>query len=452
MSRDPGICGTCHEEKVRAKYRQPRVDWEEVTASTSGSLGGKFGLIKNFARPYEHDDESHCANINCTDGRANITSEAHRINIDFEHTIQTGDWTKIDKEDLERLEQLSEHATEVVDVADIEWLDNEKTKSWGKIQDEIDDFETNTGKAIERTAEVASAPDASIHGNEKIPECRSTLNNLDGVRHNIHVQNVVFDTVHRIAEEQNEQAVGVEEETAIHENEADEQQERDATDQTPDEESTEALKGRTTELEAEKEALNEQLADQNETIEDLEKENENLEAETEDLTGKLTDRDETIEDLKAEISGLLDDKRELVDEKHKLSKENLEQQQELQQLKANNQQQETERENEPSPTDPSTEAERDTDANTDSPESTNGSGTTRTNRRKHSFRTIIASNEDSEPPEDTKISGLRRTDDQEHAADNGAESTEQETERDEHAVDPDDRTDEDNDNVPGFGR
>jgi predicted nuclease with TOPRIM domain len=444
MSRDPGVCGTCHEEKVRAKHRQPRIDWENTTASTSGSLGVKLKLIKNAVYPYEYDDKSHCANINCSDGRENISDKMYDINRGLGHAAQTGDWTDVDKEDLERLEQLSEHATEVVNVADINWLNTDKTSKWQKIHNEIDDFETNTGKAIERTAEVASTPDASIHGNEKIPECRSTLNNLDGVRHSIHVQEVVVDTVNRIAEQQNEQAVVVEEETAIHGNEADEQQERDEIDQNPDEESTEALKERTTELEAEKETLNEQLADQNETIENLEKENE-------DLNGKLTDRDERIKDLEAEISELIDDKRELVDKKYNLSKESIELQQELQQLKANNQQQETERGSEPSPSDPSTEAERVSDANTDPPETTNGSGTTRTNRRKHSFRTIAASNGADEPPEDTKISGLRRTDDQEHAADNGAESTEQETERDEHAVDPDDR-DEDNDNVPGFGR
>jgi prefoldin subunit 5 len=442
MSRDPGICGTCYEEKVRAKHRQPRIDWENTTASTSGSLGVKLKSIKNAVYPYEHDDKSHCANINCSDGRTNISDGMYDVNKGLGHAAQTGDWTDVDKEDLERLEQLCEHATEVTNVADINWLYNDETSKWQEIHDEIDDFETNTGKAIERTAEFASAPGDKVHGNEKIPECRSTLNNLDGVRHSIHVQEVVVDNVNRIAEQQNEQAVGVEEETAIHENEADEQQERNETDQNLDEESTEALTARTEELEEENEELNERLADRDETIEDLQ-------AETEELNEKLADRDETIEDFKTESKELLDDKKELVDENHTLTKENLKLQQELQQLKAKNQQLETERASEPNPSDPSTEASPDGDP----PETTTGSGTPRPNRRKHSFRTIVASNGTDEPPEDTKISGLRRTDDQEHAADNGAEATDQETERDEHAVDPDDRTDEENDDVPpGFGR
>jgi beta-lactamase superfamily II metal-dependent hydrolase/phage terminase large subunit-like protein len=254
------------------------------------------------------------------------------------------------------------------------------------------------------------------------------------------------------------------EEAASYETEANEQPERDDESQDLDGDNTETLRERIEKLEA-------------------------LESKNEALNATLRDRDERIENLEAENKGLIDDKkdlvddtRELVDENRELTNEIMELQQELQQLKANNQQLETERESDPSPSDPSADAsprseqagtnantasvsttdttpteatqaaDRDTDANTDPPETTNGSGTTRTNRRKHSFRNIIVSNEDSEPPEDTKVSGLTRTDDQEHAINNGRESTEQETERDEPAVDPDDRTDEDNDNVPGFGR
>jgi hypothetical protein len=227
MSQDPGVCGTCQEEKVRAKYQQPRIDLDDVTASTSGSLGGKFKLIKNAAHPYEYDDESHCANINCDDGRENIHSDIYNVNKGLGHTAQTGDWTDVEKENLERLEQLSENATEVVDVADIDWLDNDTTREWKKIQNKIDEFEQNTGEAIDRTAEVDNAPDATIHGKERIDECRSTLDNLDGVRHSIYVQEVVVDNINGIADRQNEQEMVVDEGTAISENEEDAQQERD---------------------------------------------------------------------------------------------------------------------------------------------------------------------------------------------------------------------------------
>jgi hypothetical protein len=357
MSQDPGICGTCHEEKVRAKHQQPRIDWEEVTASTSGSLGGKAKLMKNFVYPYEYEDNSHCVDINCADGRANISDECSRINEDLGHAAQTGDWTGVDKEDLERLEQLSEHATDVVDVADIDWLDNDKAREWQEIQDGIDEFEQNTGKAIDRTAEVDSTPDATIHGKEKIPECRSTLDNLGGLRHSIYVQEVVVDNTNRITQRQVEQEVIVDEEPAIGENDENEQQERDETDQTPDEESTKALKER---------------------IKKLEQENEDLEAENEDLTGTLADRDETIEDLKAENKELIDDKsdlvdekREVVDENHELSKDIMELQQKLQQLQATTRQHGPEHENDAAANAPSERAEAGTGAA--SPGATGGS-------------------------------------------------------------------------------
>jgi cell division protein FtsB len=370
MSEDPGVCRSCHEAKVRAKHKQPRINWEEVTASTSGSLGGKLGLIKNFAYPHEYEDDSYCANINCTDdrenipdedredGQENISDEIDKVNKGLKHAAQIGDWTGVNKEDLERLEQLSEHATEVADVVDIDWLDNEKTKSWGKIQDRIDEFEQNTGEAIDRTAEVDHASDAKVHGEEKIPECRSTLENLDGLRHSIYVQEVVVDNINRIAERETEQAVVVDEGPAISENEEDEQEEHDETDQTPDEESTETLKERIEKLETE----NEDLTEENE---DLKTENKDLEAENENLTRKLSDRDETVEDLKEknedletennelldekrdlidEIRTVTDEKRELVDENHGLTKDIMELQQELQQLQANTQQQTPERE------------------------------------------------------------------------------------------------------------
>jgi hypothetical protein len=345
MSRDPGICGTCQEEKVRTKYQQPRINWEEMTATTSGSLGGKAKLIKNFVRPYEYDDESHCANINCHDGRKNISDEIYEINEDFEHTARTGDWTKINKEDIERLEQLSDHATEDVDVADIDWLDNKKIKECERIQDRIDEFEQNTGEAINHTAEIDNDPDAKVHGDERINECRSTLDNLDGVRHSIYVQDVVVDNVHRIAEKETEQSVIVDEGPAISENDKDAQQERDEPDQTPEEESTEALKERITDLENENEDLNGEVADRDETIEDLKEKNEDLETEKEDLEQEKEELETEKSELLDEKRELIDEKREVVDENHGLTKDIMELQQEIQQLQATTHQQAPEREN-----------------------------------------------------------------------------------------------------------
>lgn len=279
MSQDPGICRTCHEEKMRPKHRQPRIDWEEVTASTSGSLGGKAKLVKNFVRPYEYEDESHCANINCSDGRGNISDKVDDINGSLVHTARTGDWTKIDKEDLEHLDQLSEHATEVVDVADIEWLDNEKTSEWQEIQDEIDKFENSTGKAIDRTANIDNATDGKVHGKEKINECRSTLDNLDGVRHSIYVQEVVVDNINGIADRQNEQEMVVDEGTAISENEEDAQQERDNRVQK--------LEEKLKEQREENLDLREENLDLKETIQNLgeQSQEQGAETETESSTG-----------------------------------------------------------------------------------------------------------------------------------------------------------------------
>jgi peptidoglycan hydrolase CwlO-like protein len=345
MSRDPGVCGTCHEAKVRAKHKQPRIDLDNITASSSGSLGGKVKAIKNAAHPYKYDDESHCANINCANGQKDISDETKNINKGLRHAAQTGDWTKINKKDLERLEQLSDHATEVVDVADIEWLDNEKTEEWQDIQDEIDDFEQKTGEAIERTAEVDGVHDTKVHGKERINECRSTLDNLDGVRHSIYVQDVVVDNVHQVVERETEHEVVVDEGTAISENNEDAQQERDETDQTPDQESTEVLKERIAELETENEDLNGELADRDETIEDLKEKNEDLETEKEDLEQEKEELETEKSELLDEKRELIDEKREVVDENHGLTKDIMELQQEIQQLQATTHQQAPEREN-----------------------------------------------------------------------------------------------------------
>lgn len=356
MSRDPGYCGNCLEEKVRARHLNIPVG--EMSGSTSGSLAGKAKVIKDLAHPFEYEDESHCANINCTNGQAAIFDEVHRLNKSLNHAARTGDWTKIDKEDLDRLEQLSEKANEVEDVADIEWLDGNKMEEWEGVRTEIDKFENNSNEVIERTAKVDSDPERRVQGKDRTPESEDILDNLHELRRSIYAQEIVADHINRISGRSNEQEVVVDEETARRENEEDEQQEYD--DAELDEVSKEALQEKIKELEEENEDLNTKLDNRDASIENLEEENE-------DLNAKLDDRDETIENLEEEneeladdkielinekqdlmdkIQGLTDDKMELVDEKQELSGDNLDLKEEIQHLRAKVQQLETERESE----------------------------------------------------------------------------------------------------------
>lgn len=337
MSQDPGYCGNCHEEKVRARHLN--IPLGGISGSTSGSLAGKAKVAKELAHPFEYEDESHCANINCTNGQTEIFDEIHRINKGLNHAARTGDWTKIDKEDLDRLEQLSERANEVEDVADIEWLDNNKTEEWEGIRDEIDKFEDNRNEAIERTAKVDDDPNRRVQGKDRTPENEDILDNLYELRNGIYIQEIVSDHVNRISGRSNEQEVVADKDTSITENQEDEQQERDEVSKEALQAKIEELEAENKDLEAKNEDLNTKLDDRDETIEELEKENEELEDEKIELINEK-------QDLMDKVQGLTDDKMGLVDEKQELSEENLDLKEEVQNLKAKIQQLENERESE----------------------------------------------------------------------------------------------------------
>lgn len=265
MSRDPGKCGDCEKEKERVVHPQSRrsVIQGQLKADTNLNIGAGVQTIYKLKNPNEYEDESRCANPTCEKGQKQFKKFLEKTNRGLKHAARLGDWTEVDKKDLNRLQQLSEKANEITTENEPSWANNEVKVDWENINDQINTFSTNLERAIETTDEVERESDDKVHGQEKVGESLE-------INKDLHKLNGQVDGIEAVADA---------EQTT---NQNDENEEQEQSDELDEEE-----QGPIERREAEIETLK---AEKQERIEAREKEIEEIEAKIDELKTEKQER------------------------------------------------------------------------------------------------------------------------------------------------------------------
>lgn len=314
MSADSARCPKCSENEGEVEISQSRFDHISVSLDL-----GKAVTLQNPINPTipaekmwdPSEYKESCVNPACSEWQDDIEELLRNINEDLEVAARTGDWTHIEKENIEQLAQLSEGALDRVDEQEIEWQDVEKQVSWKRIEDQIDDFEENFEPAAEYTVALHNLRGTPNPGIDKLPGTTSSLENLTGLRNRIEPE-VAADVETAPNENDEEQGPVERVEAEIGELKA-EKEERIEERKAERETRIEELKEEVEELKEEKQ---ERVGESKAEVDELKEERgDRIEWREEEIEGLSEENEEQIGELQEQVWGIREEYEDRIDER-----------------------------------------------------------------------------------------------------------------------------------------